>query len=76
MDVTLVMADGTPVAMPSGFDDFSSLANRDYSDVPGEAAQNALILEKAMLSHGFLGYFAEWWHYSDSASYPVVPCAE
>lgn len=72
VDVTLALAGGTPVPMPSGFDDFSALADRDYSGVPAEAAQNALLLERAMLAHGFLGYFAEWWHYSDSDSYPVI----
>ena len=73
VDVTLVMADGTRLAMPSGFDDFSALANRDYSDIPREAVEHALLLENAMLSHGFMGYFAEWWHYSDCVSYPAVP---
>lgn len=72
IDVTLVMSDGTQITMPSGFDDFSALADRDYSDVSGEAAENAQILEDAMSSHGFNGYSAEWWHYSDSTSYPVV----
>lgn len=72
VDVTLVMADGTEIPMPSGFDDFSALAGRDYSDIPEEAAKNALILENAMSAHGFAGYSAEWWHYADSVSYPVV----
>lgn len=66
------MSDGTQITMPSGFDDFSALADRDYSDVSGEAAENAQILEDAMSSHGFNGYSAEWWHYSDSTSYLVV----
>lgn len=72
VDVTLVLADGTRIAMPSGFDDFSALADRDYSDIPEEAAKNALILENTMSAHGFVGYSAEWWHYADSVPYPVV----
>lgn len=72
VDVTMVMAGGAGIPMPSGFDDFSPLADRDYSDVPEEAAKNARILENTMLSHGFLGYFSEWWHYSDSKPYPVI----
>lgn len=72
IDVTLVMADGAQITMPSGFDDFSALADRDYSDVSDEAAENAQILEDVMSSHGFNGYSAEWWHYSDNTSYPVV----
>lgn len=72
VDVTLVCADGTEVPMPSGFDDFSALADRDYSDVSAEAARNAEILEQAMAQSGFEGYSGEWWHYSDSTDYPVV----
>lgn len=72
LDVTLVFADGSKVTMPSGFDDFSALADRNYGDVSAEAAYNAQILEKLMTAHGFVGYSAEWWHYSDSVSYPVI----
>ena len=46
VDVTLVTSAGELVEMPTEFDDFSLLADRDYSDVPEEAAQNALLLEK------------------------------
>lgn len=72
LDVTMVTADGTSIAMPSGFDDFSALADRDYSDVSQEAADHARLLENTMTAHGFTGYNAEWWHYSDSVAYPVV----
>lgn len=72
IDVTLVRSDGSEVEMPTGFDDFSALADRDYSDISGEAAKNAMLLEQAMASHGFLCYTAEWWHYSDTDSYSVV----
>ena len=72
VDVTMVLADGTELAMPSGFDDFSGLAGRDYSGVPEEAAENAQMLENVMQAHGFKGYSAEWWHYADSVAYPVV----
>lgn len=72
VDVTLVLADESEVRMPSGFDDFSTLADRDYGDVSAEAAYNAQLLEKLMVAHGFVGYSAEWWHYSDTISYSVV----
>lgn len=72
IDVTLVLADGTEIGMPTGFDDFSALADRDYSDVPADAAENVLILENMMKDHGFKCYSKEWWHYSDSRTYPVV----
>lgn len=69
VDVTLVTADGKELSMPTGFDDFSSLADRDYSDVPVEAAENVKILENAMTASGFNTYFKEWWHYSDTVEY-------
>lgn len=69
VDITLVKADGTLVEMPTGFDDFSKKADRDYSDVSSTAADNAKLLEKAMKDAGFKGYAKEWWHYSDTKSF-------
>ena len=57
--------------MPTGFDDFSALADRDYSDCTAEAAYNASLLEEVMKNCGFKPYKAEWWHYSDTDTYPV-----
>ena len=71
VDVTLVYADGTDLVMPTGFDDFSKLADRDYSDCGKEAAANAILLEELMEKHGFKPYSGEWWHFSDTQSYPV-----
>ena len=71
VDVTLVTADGQPMEMPTDFDDFTALADRDYSDVGDTAAANARLLESAMTAAGFRPYSAEWWHYSDTQSYPV-----
>lgn len=71
LDVTLVDLDGNDVIMPSGFDDFSALADRDYSDCSAEAAKNAILLEDTMVYCGFTPYKGEWWHYSDTEAYPV-----
>lgn len=71
VDITLVTANGQPVDMPTDFDDFTALADRDYSDVGDTAAANARLLESAMTAAGFRPYSAEWWHYSDTQSYPV-----
>ena len=76
MDVTLVKADGTEIPMPSGFDEFSPLANRNYDDVSEEAAKNSQLLEKIMLKYGFNGYPYEWWHYSDAVRYHTVDFIE
>ncbi len=71
VDLTLVYENGTPVEMPTGFDDFSLLADRDYSDCNETAAQNARLLESIMEECGFEPYWGEWWHFSDAESYEV-----
>lgn len=71
VDITLVYLDGSEVEMPTGFDDFSALADRDYSDCPAEARKNAEFLENIMKNAGFRPYFGEWWHFSDTTDYPL-----
>lgn len=71
VDLTLVTLAGEPVEMPTGFDDFSPLADRDYSDVPEPAASHAQLLEDVMTGCGFRPYAGEWWHFSDTDDYPV-----
>lgn len=71
VDATLVAADGSEIPMPTDFDDFSLLADRDYSDVSAVAAENAKTLENAMTAAGFDPYYNEWWHFSDAAGYSV-----
>lgn len=72
VDVTMVLADGTEIEMPTGFDDFSTKADRDYSDVPEPAKSSAVLLENTMAAHGFKCYAGEWWHFTDEDSYPVA----
>ena len=71
IDLTLVDANGAELEMPTGFDDFSPKADRDYGDCTENAANNARILELLMEKYGFSGYSGEWWHFSDTVSYPV-----
>lgn len=71
IDLTLVDENGVEVEMPTGFDDFSTKADRNYSDCTETAANNAQLLEVLMEKHGFSGYYGEWWHYADIVSYPV-----
>ncbi|MBR1455807.1 MAG: SH3 domain-containing protein [Oscillospiraceae bacterium] len=68
VDVGL-MKDGALVALPSGFDEFSALGDRNYSDVSQEAAANAGLLEDVMVANDFTGYYGEWWHFSDNEGY-------
>lgn len=69
IDMTIVTLDGEEVEMPTGFDDFSFKADRDYSDVSETAATNAMMLEQVMTECGFKGYQGEWWDYSDTTAY-------
>lgn len=71
VDISIAYEDGTLVEMPSGFDEFSTLADRDYTDVPKEQAANSLMLEQIMIEYGFKPYFGEWWHYSDNEIYEI-----
>lgn len=71
VDLTLTAKDVGEIVMPTGFDDFSAMADRDYSDCPEEAAQNAAYLENVMMNNGFIPYEGEWWHFTDEDSYEV-----
>jgi len=71
VDITLVDMDGNELEMPTGFDDFSHYANRDYSDCTETAAANARLLEDLMEENGFTAYYSEWWHYVDTTRYDV-----
>ena len=72
VDVGLVTLAGELVELPSEFDEFSSKADRDYSDATEKAAHNAKLLEKIMEEEGFIGYSEEWWHYSDTEKYELI----
>ncbi len=71
VDVTLVDAEGRELEMPTGFDDFSSFADRDYSDCTVTAANNATLLQEIMEKHGFTGLQSEWWHFSENQEYDI-----
>lgn len=72
VDVTLVRLEGAEAVMPTDFDDFTSLADRDYSDIEDKTAKkNALLLENIMEECGFKPYSGEWWHFSDTTEYEV-----
>ena len=72
VDITIIrLEDGSELTMPTGFDDFSAMANRDYSDCSQEARENAVLLEAILTACGFKGYYGEWWHYTDETGYEV-----
>lgn len=71
VDVTLVDMDGNEIPMPSGFDDFSARADRDYSDCTSEQKANSQLLESVLVHAGFKPYSGEWWHYTDEEDYDL-----
>ena len=71
IDVTLVDRDGNELEMPSDYDAFSALSDRDYADCSEEAAKNAKKLETIMTENGFTGYAGEWFHYTDTDQYEL-----
>lgn len=72
LDISIATLDGELAEMPSGFDEFSAVADRNYYDVSSNAAEHARLLERFMYEAGFWGYNAEWWHYTDNQSYSVI----
>lgn len=72
VDLTLVDSRGQELEMPTEFDDFSPLADRNYTDCGETARKNALLLEEIMVQFGFRPYFGEWWHFTDTQSYEVL----
>jgi beta-N-acetylhexosaminidase/D-alanyl-D-alanine dipeptidase len=63
VDLTLVDAAGKALPMPSGFDDFTEKARRDYAGGDPAARANAKRLEAAMAKEGFEPLPSEWWHF-------------
>jgi D-alanyl-D-alanine dipeptidase len=65
VDLTLVDAQGNELKMPTGYDDFSERAHRDFMNLPADAIRNREILEQAMTKEGFIPLPTEWWHFDD-----------
>lgn len=63
VDVTFADLMGNPLPMPSGFDDFSEKAHRDFEGAGEEAKANSRLLEEVMKACGFEPYPTEWWHF-------------
>lgn len=74
VDCTLVHLDGSPVVMPTAFDDFTERAHSDYPDLPDEILKNRQLLHDAMRAQGFEPVATEWWHfdYKNWQEFPVL----
>jgi zinc D-Ala-D-Ala dipeptidase len=64
VDLTLHhLADGAQVEMPSGYDEFTNRAHRDFEPVPDYVLEHRKLLERLMEAEGFRGASNEWWHF-------------
>jgi len=63
VDLTLTL-DGTPLALGTGFDDFTPQAFTDSLEQrPGAARDLRRLLYRAMRDAGFVVLHCEWWHF-------------
>lgn len=78
VDLTLHdLKTGLPVEMPSGYDEFTSRAHRNFSGTSTAAINNRKLLETLMTAHGFRGASNEWWHFDFAAwrDFPLLDIA-
>ncbi len=74
VDLTLYeLATGEPVAMPSGFDEFTPRAGPDYPGGTARQRHCRELLRRAMAAERFTVYEHEWWHFDFEGwrSYPI-----
>lgn len=75
VDLTLFdLKTGKPLAMPSGYDDFTVRAHPDYAGGSAVQRANRERLRRTMEAEGFAVYPTEWWHfdYQDWNLYPIL----
>ena len=75
VDLTLHhLADETEVNMPSGYDEFTPRAHRNFAEAPKAALQHRDVLDHVMAAAGFRGASNEWWHFDFIGwqDYPVL----
>jgi zinc D-Ala-D-Ala dipeptidase len=74
VDLALVDKRGRPLPMPSGYDEFTERAHRDFAGGSDAERKNRALLDELMTRHGFVGLPTEWWHYdaAEWQSYPIL----
>jgi len=68
------LATGTPVEMPSDYDDFSERAHPNFGGSTPQARANRDRLRAAMEAERFTVYEFEWWHFDfeEWRAYPIL----
>ena len=65
VDLTLLdMKSGKELDMGGPFDYFGELSNTDYKGITEKQRENRMILQNAMIRHGFMPLDSEWWHFT------------
>lgn len=74
VDITLVHMDGSPVEMPTDFDNMNYDSDYRSSTKTKAASENRALLRQVMENNGYTGIECEWWHFNDSDAYkyPLV----
>ena len=72
VDLTLLdMRTGKELDMGSPFDLFSEVSHPDCRGITEEQYANRMVLQRAMVRHGFKPIDCEWWHFSlENEPYP------
>lgn len=70
VDLTLVDSQGSELAMPTDFDNFTAEAAWTNHN------ENAKYLKKVMVKHGFKPLTTEWWHFDDQDTYKPADSAQ
>jgi len=74
VDMTLIDSEGNELEMPTGYDDFTEKAARDYPYHSEQAKKNMDYMTRVMNQCGFKGIRTEWWHFDDvdANNYPIL----
>jgi len=63
VDLTPCDFNGTPLPMPTDFDNFTPRAHMDYQKLPADVLARRDTLKKIMTAAGFTYTRTEWWHF-------------
>ena len=74
VDLTPCDFNGNPLAMPTGFDNFTKKAHMDFYNLPADVLKNRETLKKIMTDAGFTYTRTEWWHFDKTGwkNHPVL----
>lgn len=75
VDITLIdLKTKKELRMPTGFDNFSDTAHKDFMQLPANILKNRETLKMIMEKYGFIALTTEWWHFylPNSSDYELL----